>query len=89
MHYVYILFCNQKIYYIGSTDNLERRIEQHRRGESTYTQKFSDIKLVYSEPCPTRLEAERRELQIKGWRIAKKKALIAGDTLLLKQLSRS
>jgi putative endonuclease len=30
--YVYILLCNDKSYYTGCTDNLERRIDQHNRG---------------------------------------------------------
>ena len=88
MWYVYIFFCDQKTFYVGSTDNLERRLQQHIRKESFYTKKFSDIKLVYKESYFTRGEAMRREEQIKRWSIAKKKALITGDIKSLRKLSK-
>ncbi|MFH0912176.1 MAG: GIY-YIG nuclease family protein [Patescibacteria group bacterium] len=47
--FVYILLCDQKTFYVGSTDNLERRLYQHQAKQSFYTKKFSDIKLVYQE----------------------------------------
>lgn len=88
MWYVYILFCDHKIYYVGLTDNIERRIQQYKNRESFYTKKFFDIQLVYTEHYKTRKDAERREKQLKGWSIAKKKALISGDIQLLKNLSK-
>ena len=88
MWYVCILLCDQKIFYVGSTDNLERRFRQHVRKESFYTKKFSDIELVYRASFLTRGEAMRREEQIKKWSIAKKKALITGDIELLRKLSK-
>jgi putative endonuclease len=57
--------------------------------ESFFTKKFSEIKLVYTEKYNKRIEAEKREKQIKGWSIAKKKALISGDKKLLIKLSKS
>ncbi len=86
---VYILFCDQKTFYVGVTDNIERRLTQHKRRESFYTKKFSDIKLVYKEEYQKRIVAEKREKQIKKWSIAKKKALINSDKELLKKLSKS
>lgn len=88
MWYVYILLCGQQIYYVGSTDNLERRFRQHCNKESAYTKKFADIKLLYSEKLNSHLEAVKRERQIKRWSVAKKKALILGDIYRLKQLSK-
>jgi len=70
------------------TDNLERRVSQHKKGESFYTKQFSDIQLVYSEKQLSKAGAEKRELQIKKWSVAKKKALIDGDSDLLKKLSK-
>lgn len=87
--YLYILFCDQKIFYIGITDNLKRRSLQHKKGESPYTKKFFDIKLVYYEKHKTRKEAEKREIQIKKCSRAKKIALIKGDKILLKELSKA
>lgn len=90
MHWVvYILFCNQKTFYVGITKDLKERLNEHKKGYSLYTKKFSDIKLVYKENYKTRKEAELREKQLKGWSIAKKKALILGDKKLLIKLSKS
>ena len=86
--YVYILLCDQKTFYVGITDNLERRLTQHKRKESFFTKKFSEIEIAYTEEHPRRGVAERRELQLKKWSIAKKKALISGNKELLRQLSK-
>ncbi|HAT68690.1 MAG: hypothetical protein A2481_00085 [Candidatus Yonathbacteria bacterium RIFOXYC2_FULL_47_9] len=88
-YFVYILFCDQRTFYTGSTDNLERRIKEHKSKKSFYTKQFSDIELVYQEVCKDKREAEKREFQIKGWGAAKKKALIDGNKELLKKLSKS
>ena len=83
---IYILFCNQKIYYVGSTNNIERRFIEHQTKQSNFTHKFSDIKLVYHEKLDSKEKALLREKQIKGWSIAKKKALIDGNIELLREL---
>lgn len=70
------------------TDNVERRLKQHKNKESFYTKKFSDIELVYKEVYKTKVSAEKREKQLKKWSIAKKESLINGDFELLKKLSR-
>ncbi|MFA7301598.1 MAG: GIY-YIG nuclease family protein [Candidatus Shapirobacteria bacterium] len=84
--YVYILFCDQKIYYVGSTNNVNRRLIEHQAKQSNFTHKFSDIKLVYSEKLESKEKALARETQIKGWTSAKKKAIIDGDLELLREL---
>lgn len=85
--FVYILLCDQKTYYIGITDNLERRLKEHRDKKSFYTKQFSDIKLVYTEKVKNKVVAEKREKQIKGWSRAKKMALIKGSIKELIRLS--
>jgi len=85
---VYILLCDNSIFYVGSTSNLERRIKDHRSGYSFYTKQFKKIEFVYKETYRTRVEAERREQQLKKWSVAKKKALISGDLDLLKKSSK-
>ena len=87
--FVYILFCDQKSYYIGLTSNLEKRITSHKNKENIATKEFSDLQLVYHEKFPIRRKAEKRERQLKGWSFAKKKALIDGNIELLRQLSKS
>src|SRR3989344_7866998 len=88
-YFVYILLCNQKIYYVGITDNLERRLEEHKSKKSFYTKQFSDVELVFTEKVKNKIIAEKREKQIKGWSSAKKKALIEGSIEKLKDLSKA
>lgn len=73
---VYLLLCDQKIIYTGLTNNFKRRIEEHKSKTSRFTKQFSDLKLLYSETYETKLEAAKREKEIKGWSRKKKLALI-------------
>ncbi len=77
------------MFYVGSINNVKRRFLEHRTKQSNFTHKFSDVKLVYQEKLSSKEIALKREIQIKGWSIAKKKALIDGKIELLKHLSRS
>ncbi len=52
-------------YYIGSTDNLEWRLERHNLGWGRYTKKGIPWKLVYYESCQTKTEALKKENEIK------------------------
>ena len=85
---MYILLCNQKTFYTGITDNINRRIEEHKKGYSLYTKQFSDIQLVHQEEFDKRFQAEYIEQQVKRWTFAKKKALIEGNINLLQKLSK-
>ena len=87
--FVYILLCDQKMYYIGLTHDLQQRVKSHKAKQNLATKEFSDLKLIYSEQYPTRFEAEKREKQLKGWTVAKKKALIEGNKELLIKLSKT
>lgn len=73
---VYLLLCDQKIVYTGITNNLNKRLKQHNGKLSTYTKKFSDLKLIYTEDYKTETEAAKREKEIKGWNKNKKLELI-------------
>lgn len=61
----------------------------HERRYNLATKEFSEINLVYHEAYLNRRLAEKREKQLKGWTKAKKKALIEGNTELLKILSKN
>jgi len=66
MFYVYVIKSKQGRYYIGSTENLEKRIDQHNsKSYRGWTNRFDDWKLVYSESFQTRKDALSRERQIK------------------------
>ncbi len=81
MPYVYILRCADGSYYTGVTTDLIRRLEEHQQGVSprAYTFRRRPVALVWAQEVATYEEALRLERQIKGWRRAKKEALIRGD----------
>ena len=54
-------------FYIGSTNNLVRRLEEHNRGKFS-TKSGVPWKLVYKEKFKTRSEACKRELRIKSYK---------------------
>lgn len=88
MAYMYILECVDGGYYTGSTTDMERRLEQHQRGEgANYTAKRLPVKLVYCEFYDRISDAYYREKQVQGWSRKKKEALIADDTNLLHELA--
>jgi putative endonuclease len=88
--YVYILECSDQSYYIGSTSDIEERLETHNSGKgSSWTAKRLPVQLVYQEQYEMKSEALKRERQIKGWSRAKKEALINGNIDLLRKLSKS
>jgi putative endonuclease len=71
MGFLYILQSESSgRFYIGSTDNLERRIEEHLRGKSLATRGRGPWRLVHSEKTATLGEARRRENEIKRWKSA-------------------
>lgn len=67
-HLVYILRCGDGSLYTGYTTDVERRLDEHRNGDGAkYTRGRGPLELVYTEQCPTRSAALRREAEIKGF----------------------
>ncbi|OGK31466.1 hypothetical protein A3F29_02625 [Candidatus Roizmanbacteria bacterium RIFCSPHIGHO2_12_FULL_33_9] len=58
-------------YYSGSTNNLERRVEQHKKGHTRTTKVLKTYELVYSEEYDNIYEARKRERQIKSYKSKK------------------
>ena len=78
--WAYILRLKSGQLYIGSTTDLDHRFADHTAGHACRTTKLDPpLKIVYSETLPTFSDARKREMQIKRWTRAKKKALVAGD----------
>jgi predicted GIY-YIG superfamily endonuclease len=78
--YIYILKCNDNSYYVGHTDNIEKRISEHTINESDcYTSSRLPVEVVFVKSFGTRDEALAAERQIKKWSRSKKEALIAGN----------
>lgn len=76
-YFVYILQCSDKTYYVGCTNNLEKRLKQHNGSKlgAHYTKIRRPVILKYSEEYENLLEARRREMEIKGWKRKKKEGL--------------
>lgn len=108
---VYILQCANGQYYVGSTTNIARRLDEHGstmlainptdstqdRPDSAqpkfrgakFTKAHLPVKLVYTEEYESEHEARMREQQLHKWSHAKKEALINGDLVRLKELSKA
>ncbi len=75
--YMYILECADGSYYIGSTTDVELRLQQHQSGErANHTRKRLPVRLVYYEEFDRVDEAFYREKQVQGWSRRKKEALM-------------
>ena len=88
--FVYILECADKSYYVGTTrSTLEKRVNEHNAGKHRgYTHSRRPVKLRYHQEFQRVKDAISAERQIKGWRRAKKEALIRGDFSILKEFAR-
>ena len=75
--FVYIATNGSRTLYVGVTNDLRRRIEEHRRAETPgFTRRYRIDRLVYFESSPDVLAAITREKQLKGWSRARRIALI-------------
>jgi putative endonuclease len=76
-YWVYIVCSRSGTLYIGMTNSIERRIWEHKSGEfEGFASKYHCDRLVYFESFDDVRKAIDREKQLKGWRRAKKIALI-------------
>ena len=88
---VYLVECKDWSYYIGITNNLEKRLWEHNTGhdEDSYTYSCRPVELKYFETLTEVNQAIAREKQLKGWSRKKKQALIAENFDKLKEFSKS
>ena len=77
-YYVYILKCCDDSYYTGITNNLDKRINQHKLGlnKDCYTFKRRPLEIKFHETFNDVLQAIYFEKKIKKWTRSKKEALI-------------
>lgn len=79
---------NNNVLYIGVTNNLERRVWEHKNHEgSIFTTKYNWVKLVYYEDYSKITDAIAREKNLKNWKRAWKDDLIHNANPSLKDLS--
>jgi putative endonuclease len=88
VYHVYILASATGVLYVGVTNNLERRIAQHKEKQvSAFTKRYSVTRLVYFEAYGDVRNAIAREKEIKAWRREKKLALIRSMNPSFRDLS--
>ncbi len=76
---VYILECADGRLYTGITTDLKRRITEHGAGRGArFTRGRGPFQIVHEEPCESRSDASKRELEIKALSRAKKLLMISG-----------
>ena len=86
--YVYIMASRSRTLYTGVTNNLERRVAEHKRHLAPgFSDRYRIERLVYFETWGRIRDAIQREKQIKGWRRSKKIALIEAKNATLADLS--
>ena len=80
-YFVYIVKCVDNSFYVGCTNNLEKRLKQHNESKwgAHYTKIRRPIILKYSEEFKTLKEACKREAEIKSWQREKKIALVTKE----------
>lgn len=65
-YYTYVLLSSKdNKFYIGFTNNLERRISEHKSGKNISTAKRLPVELIYFEGHKSKADAERRERYFK------------------------
>ncbi len=76
-YFLYVLDCKDNTLYTGITNDLDRRLKQHKEGSaSRYTRAKGVRAMVYTERCGSRSKALKREVAVKKLSRSQKEALI-------------
>src|SRR3954466_2568227 len=87
-YYVYITGSRSGVLYVGMTNDLERRVREHKgKVVPGFTARYRVDQLVYCKAFATPGEAMAAEKRIKGWRREKKVALIESTNPTWRDLS--
>ena len=88
MFYTYIIHSDKTgNYYIGCTNNLERRIQEHNANKTHSLKNRGPYRIIYTEQYLTKAEATKRELKIKSYKGGNGfRKLISGRSLPVKRL---
>ena len=89
-YYVYMVLCADASYYVGVTNDVDRRVAQHNLGLDIHCYTFlrRPVRIIYAARFSDPNDAIRWEKQIKGWSRKKKAALAAGEFTRLPELAR-
>ena len=86
-NFIYIVSCADGSYYIGWTNNLERRLRQHNgeiKGGAWYTSWKKPVVLVYTEEFQDKIAAMKRERALKKLSRKEKEKLINGNVMMVR-----
>ena len=87
-YFVYIMVSHSRVLYTGVTNDLERRVSEHKQHLIPgFTDKYNVVRLVHFEETSNVLDAIAREKEIKGWRRSKKIALVESENPVWRDLS--
>lgn len=76
-YYVYIMASRSRVLYTGITNDLARRVKEHRLGlNAGFTSRYRVTRLVYFEEWADIRDAIAREKEIKGWKRSRKTSLV-------------
>lgn len=76
-YFTYILASKSRVLYIGVTNDIERRVREHKeKSKAGFTARYNVSRLVYLETYNDVRDAIAREKQLKGWLRERKVALI-------------
>ena len=88
-YYVYIMTnWNHHVMYIGVTNDLHRRVYEHKMGlVDGFTKKYCVNRLVYCESCGEIKDAIAREKVLKGWTRKRKNELVESTNPMWKEIT--
>ena len=79
-YYTYIMASRSRVLYVGMTNNLARRVREHKRKEAdSFTARYNVTRLVWYRAFSRPQDAIAAEKTIKGWLREKKEALIEDE----------
>ena len=68
MWYVYLILCEDGSLYTGFSVDPQARFERHKKGRGArYTRSHKPVRILYTEQFEVRVDAMRREIEIKSW----------------------
>jgi len=77
IYYVYIMASRSRVLYTGVTNDLARRVDEHKRSLTPgFTSRYHITRLVYFEDFGDVRDAIAREKQLKGWVRSRKIQLV-------------
>lgn len=77
MAWVYILECRDGTYYVGSTRDIDARLDEHQRGlGSSYTRRRLPVRLAWAEEFSNVGDAFAMEKRLQRWSHAKRQAVV-------------